>query len=127
MRAEAQCLTDAGWQITVKDDGYDTVVPPEQRQAFNDDSKKCSDTVRGSIPPPTLTVKDYQRLYTHFVATAECLGRHGFEPLGPPASEQDFIDDALRNDGARWNPYDAVTTQPSTELLEVCPEFPPDW
>lgn len=127
MRAEAQCLAAAGWEVTVKDDGYDTVVPPEQKKAFDADSQTCSDTVRRSIPPPTLTVEDYTRLYAHFVTTAKCLSQHGYEPLGPPPSEQSFIDDAVRNDGSRWNPYDAVTTQPSTELLKDCPEFPPGW
>lgn len=127
MQAEAKCLSDAGWQITVEGDGFKADVPPELQEEYTRQSEQCMEEVRASLPPPTINSNDFRRLYEHFVRLEQCLEEHGYPPATMRPSEQDFIDEAIRLNGATWNPYDAVVGPPSQELIKACPQFPSGW
>lgn len=127
MQAEAKCLSEAGWRITVDGDGYQADVPPEQQEEFARQSQQCTEDVRGSLPAPTIKADDFRRLYEHFVGLEQCLDKHGYPPTTTRPSEEDFIDEAIRANGASWNPYDAVDEPPGQELVQDCPQFPEGW
>lgn len=128
MRAQAQCLIDLGWQITINADSYDVEVPPEQREAHEADDARCSAQVTKSLPAPSIGPEKYRSLYRHQLAMVKCLEAEGYPPQGEPPSEQEFVDDAVRNGGARWSAWNAVD-QPSdpAALDKKCPQLPPDW
>lgn len=131
MAVEAQCLIDAGWDISLDaDGGYEATVPHEQQGAFDADQRRCSDEATDAIPPPAVGEDDYRRLYAHFLETVKCLEAEGYESAGPSPSEQEFVAEAMSSGGATWNPWDVVgnvSAQAAADLEATCPQLPPDW
>lgn len=121
----AECLEELGFVATVDGDQVSARVPPDQAGELAIAIEKCSGEGLGlgpgdTVPPPTYG--DYERLYTGFVASADCLASQGLEVSDPP-SLASFVE----SKGQAWNPFEpfvppSLTIEQWEELTDLCPQ-----
>ena len=124
--AYAQCMVNAGWQITaIRSTGPDE--PPEYRfaapsvtgqasyQELQDRSTHC-ETLRPT--PRELTDDEIRGIYNRWVGQYQCLVGLGYQPDPPPSVEKFIVD--WKGDGP-WNPLAGVDfgTWTQTQLNEA--------
>ncbi len=126
--AQAECLKAAGWAITIGDDGgFGSSINRDQEKAFAADELRCRQEAAAEFPAPTVSEDEYHRLYAHQLKMVKCLEDAGYPPVGSIPSEQQYVDQAVREGGARWSAWEAVTGPPPSGLEQQCPQLPPNW
>ena len=124
--AIAACLREAGFQATASADGYDTVVMPAQRDALEEATYRCEQSLieDGTIPPPEeFTTETKIRNYEWDRAALRCLRQLGYELSDPPSLDV-YLDQEVP-----WSPFEELVQQEGPGVLagveRRCPQLPP--
>ena len=101
------CMRERGFNAAIDpvDGALAGTYPSDQREIFQEALEECMSGagLDTDAEKPTLSDADYERLFTAYVETAECLVAEGFEVSTPP-SLQVFIE----SEGEAWHPYDVI-------------------
>ncbi len=113
------CLSEAGYDVTVYDDGSIGIkLPDSQMPAYDDATHECS-VKFGYDKMPNLTTDQRADLYDQTMALVDCLEEQGY-PITDVPSKQAFID------GTEFVPYEQVPTtvvgDAWDKLQRVCPQ-----
>ena len=113
------CLAEAGYDVTVYDDGsFGIRLPEAQMAGYDAASHKCSED-HGYGQPPEMTDEQLRHLYAATVDLVSCLETHGY-PITDVPSEQAFLD------GTPFVPYEQVPLDVVGEewdkLVQDCPQ-----
>lgn len=116
-----QCMKDKGWQVTLNADFSMTgAVPPEQRATHTQDTQACQKTYEAVHPPAPMTADRAKKLYALELTTVDCLAREGISQPSEPITEQQYVDEYLRQGYPSWTAYRAVPDIGAVE--KKCPQ-----
>lgn len=124
--ALAECIEEGGFSVSINEEQGSLEaanLPPEQNDAWNSHSEKCSMEV-GVPQVEELTEDQVRALFKDYLANAECLEGLGYEISDPPSRESWVKSwDA----GLNWLPYrdiSEVVDNPAEweRVNEDCPQ-----
>jgi hypothetical protein len=123
----ADCLQDAGWDVTLDDqNGLSVGVTAAQREAFQAARDRCVASLGEPPTPAPLSEQQIRARYDYLVEARQCLLRLGYTISEPPSVEQ-FLDTYVSS-SAPWSPYNELadeTTQGQWEqATAACPQTP---
>jgi hypothetical protein len=118
--AQADCLTERGWGVEVRDGAIVMEVPASQQSAYERDAASCAETTGYGRGEP-LTAKNFDDVYAWYSEIAKCLDDAGFEV--PPKPSRDVFEESYETDP--WIPWDLATQQDPQRALALCPVIDP--
>jgi hypothetical protein len=116
-------LTERGWPTEgVGDDGLQTEVSPEQRDAFDAARDECLVETGYHQEVESLTEDGVAEWYEALVLKAACLEGMGFT-IGDAPTKQTFVDSYFEAPASTWNPYPEPSSLADwAEIEETCPQ-----
>jgi len=121
------CLDGKGWHVTVNlDGGIDEPLTSDEYSQFMADQGACRQSMGLSAEGIPATLDELKVNYSQWLDVRNCFIAHGVQ-MGPPQSEDAWLDAAQSGGGDLWLPYsdpalEALSMDEQDALKALCPQ-----